>query len=330
MAWSYPVERVRSPSTYTNPVYPGDFPDPFVMRVGDTYYAYATELYTQPPRALRLLRSPDLVHWTPLEGALERLEEPWARDYWAPEVAFHDGRYFLYYSAGIEDRHHQIRVAVAERPEGPFRDQRTILTPDDPFTIDAHPFRDDDGQWYLYYARDFVEGDRVGTAIVVDRLVDMTGLAADRRTVLRATADWQLFQRQREMYGEVYDWYTLEGPFVRKRNGRYYCIYAGGRWETEDYGLSYAVADSPLGPFVDAPGDGPALIRTIPGKVLGPGHASVVEGPDGEDYLVYHAWDVAKTARRMCIDRLEWTPDGPRTDGPTTTPRPVPRLPEER
>ncbi|HEV2125086.1 MAG TPA: family 43 glycosylhydrolase, partial [Chloroflexota bacterium] len=66
------------------------------------------------------------------------------------------------------------------------------------------------------------------------------------------------------------------------------------------------------------------LLHSIPGKVIGPGHNSVVRGPNGEDYFVYHAWDPEKTGRRMCIDRLEWTPEGPRTDGPTVTPQPAP------
>jgi hypothetical protein len=46
----------------------------------------------------------------------------------------------------------------------------------------------------------------------------------------------------------------------------------------------------------------------------------VAAGPDGHtDYIVYHAWDPAMTARRMFIDPLEWTPRGPRCDGPTLT-----------
>jgi hypothetical protein len=49
-----------------------------------------------------------------------------------------------------------------------------------------------------------------------------------------------------------------------------------------------------------------------------------VVGPDGADYIVYHAWDPGFGARRMCIDRLEWTIDGPRTSGPTIEPQPVP------
>ena len=109
-----------------------------------------------------------------------------------------------------------------------------------------------------------------------------------------------------------------------KRHGRYWCLYSGGAWTSADYGVSFAVADSPLGPFSEPGFAGPALLRSRAGRLVGPGHCSLAVGPDGEDYLVYHAWDPEHTARRMCLDRLEWTPGGPRTSGPTTDPQPVP------
>jgi beta-xylosidase len=312
--------------TYTNPVYPHYFADPFVLEVEGVYYAYGTSGNpTREGRAFTVLRSADLVHWTPLGEALERLDDPQAQDYWAPEVALHEGTFYMYYSAGVEDKGHQLRVAASTRPEGPFHDTGNVLTGDDPFTIDAHPFCDDDGQWYLYYARDFLDGERVGTALVVDRLLDMTRLAGRRQTVLRATADWQVFRYNREMYGRTYDWHTLEGPFVRKYQGRYYLFYSGGAWEEPNYGVSYAVAESPLGPFFEPEEVGPTILRSVPGKVIGPGHNSIVRGPDGEDWLVYHAWDAQKTGRRMCIDRLEWAERGPRLAGPSFTPQPVPQ-----
>ena len=46
--------------------------------------------------------------------------------------------------------------------------------------------------------------------------------------------------------------------------------------------------------------------------LIGPGHNSIVTGPDGEDWIAYHAWDAGMTARRMCVDKLVWTTDGPR------------------
>ncbi len=313
--------------TYTNPVYPYYFADPFVLEHGKLYYAYGTG--TQPlenGRVIEVLRSSDLVNWTSLGGALEPLSDP-ARhpEYWAPEVAYHQGWFYMYYSSG-QDTTHRLRVAVSDAPEGPFCDSGLHLTPHLEFSIDAHPFRDRDGQWYLFYARDFLDGERPGTALEVDRLLTMTRLEGKPREVLRASQDWQIYQRQRIMYGSSMDWHTLEGAFVLFREGRYYLLYSGGAWEKPNYGVSYAVADSLLGPWLELPEGGPTLLRSVPGQVIGPGHNSVVVGPSGQDYLVYHAWDPAKTARRMCIDLLEWTPQGPRTAGPTFTPQPAPAL----
>ena len=315
---------MAGPTTFTNPVYPAYFADPFVLRHGDRYYAYGTNTVDEAEAAFEVLRSDDLVHWTLLRRALPAVDGLDATDHWAPEVAEREGRFYLYFSAGVEDRDHAIRVAVADRPEGPFEYAGAVLTQNERFAIDAHPFRDDDGTWYLYYARDLLEGTRVGTSLVVDRLVEVDRLAGEPVPVLTATADWQLFQRQRSMYGAVYDWYTLEGPFVVGRGGRYWCLYSGGAWTSPGYGISFAVADSPLGPFSEPDVVGPALLRSRPGRLEGPGHCSVVAGPDGRDYLVYHAWDAEHTARRMCVDRLDWTSGGPRTDGPTAEPQPVP------
>ena len=309
--------------TYTNPVYQRYFADPFVLRHGAVYYAYGT--VALPDRTVPGLTSTNLVDWRPLGDVLERLNRP-VEAYWAPEVAYRDGRFYMYYSAGrSEGEEHQLRLAVADEPQGPFRDTGVVLDPDDPFTIDAHPFRDDDGRWYLFYCRDFLEGERVGTGIVVDELLDMDALAGERRTVVRPFAEWNLFAKQRHWYGRTWDWYTVEGPFVRKHEGRYYCFFSGGGWRELNYGVSYAVADNPLGPYELAEGEGPMILETVPGSVLGPGHASVATSPSGtEDYVVYHAWDPGRAARLMRIDRLEWTPAGPRCDGPSLEPRPLP------
>lgn len=297
-----------------------------MLRTTGGYHAYGTGS-VRGGRIFEVLHSPDLVTWRSLGGALEPPPGVEATDYWAPEVAVCDGTHFLYYSCGVGDAGHQLRVATAADPAGPFTDSGVVLTPDEPFAIDAHPFRDADGRWYLYYARDELEGERPGTVLAVDRLDTMTRPAGAPRTILRATADWQRFRRDRPMYGRVLDWHTLEGPFVRRRDGRYWCLYSGGAWETEGYGLSFAVADTPLGPFTDPPGPpGARILRTVPGRVLGPGHASVVTTPAGHDYLAYHAWDPARTRRRMFLDRLEWGPDGPLPTVPSTTPRPAPSL----
>lgn len=308
--------------TYTNPVYSHYMADPFVLRHGGYYYAYGTAPTPIGERWFPILQSADLVNWTPRGGAL--IPVPGADEFWAPEVVYHDGIFYMYYSAhGINGGNHRLRVATSTDPLGPFEDTGCVLTPDDPFTIDAHPFCDKDGQWYLFYARDFLTADngyRIGTGIVVDRLVDMITLAGQPRIVVRPHADWQLFQAQRSIYDGVYDWYTVEGPAVRLHKSRYYCFYSGGGWEQDNYGVAYVVAEHPLGPYIQPNHVSGPLLRSVPGRVIGPGHNSFVVSPDGsQEYVVYHGWDSAKTARYMRIDRLMWDGDRPIIEGPTWT-----------
>jgi arabinan endo-1,5-alpha-L-arabinosidase len=161
---------------------------------------------------------------------------------------------------------------------------------------------------------------------VVDKLVDMTRLAGESRTVLRARHDWTLFEANRKMAeygGRTFNWHTLEGPVVRKHDGRYYCFYSGSNYTTERYGVDYGVAASVTGPYSGAGAErGPRVLRTVAGKVRGPGHHSFVMGPDGKtEYIVYHAWDSQMKVRQMCIDKLAWTREGPRCPGPTWTPQ---------
>jgi beta-xylosidase len=306
------------------PVYDGYFADPFVWRHEGMYYAVGTGAAGAwrargGRRVIPLLRSSDLRHWEPRGHALVKPEDALGDDFWAPEVAVHDGVFHLYYSVGHDDRGHQLRVARSRDPEGPYEDAGvTLVNPAScPFAIDAHPFRDADGRWYLFYARDFLDtddGHRAGTAIVVDRLLEMTRLAGEPRTVLRACFDWQRFKAERPMYGGVYDWHTLEGPCVREHAGRYYCFYSGGSWESETYGVDYGVAETVMGPYRHPETCAePRVLRTIRGRLIGPGHNSIVAAPDGDtELLVFHAWSPDMRARRMYVSQLRWTADGPR------------------
>jgi GH43 family beta-xylosidase len=308
---------------YKNPVYDRYMADPFVLRHDGHYYAYGTGPLSPEGRPFPVLHSTDLIHWEQHGWALN---PPGGDDFWAPEVVYHDGLFYMYYSAhGMDGHDHQLRVATHMHPFGPFQDVGRVLIPDQPFTIDAHPFKDKDGRWYLFYSQDFLTIDdpyRVGTGIVVDRMLDMLTLAGEPRVVIRPHADWQLFKAERSMYGAVYDWHTIEGAALRTHNGHYYCFYSGGAWERENYGISYVVADKILGPYSLPPESQQLVLRSVPGHVIGPGHNSFTELPDGkQEYMIYHAWDPGMTARRMCIDPLQWDGDRPVVAGPTWTPQ---------
>src|SRR5215212_7247438 len=116
---------------YRNPVHDAYFADPFVLATEDGYVAIGT-------------------------------------GFWAPEVAHAEGRWWMYYSVGDGDVGHHLRVAVADDPTGPYVDQGVDLTPDERFAIDPSPFRADDGSWWLFFARDVLDDERVGTMLAVD------------------------------------------------------------------------------------------------------------------------------------------------------------------
>lgn len=331
-----------APPTYTNPVFAGYFADPFVWRHDRDYFAIGTGHTEaagdvsgpeQQPTVFPLLRSRNLVDWHPAGRALVRPDPALGDTFWAPEVVQSGGLWYLYYSVGHGDQRHQLRVASSQDPLGPYADVTALTSPAEvPFAIDPHPFRDTDGRWYLFHARDFLDlvdergrEVRPGTALVVSTLHGMIALGETAHVVARARCDWQRFAADRPMYGRAWDWHTLEGPCVVVHDGRYFCLYSGGCWQDTSYGVDYLVAGSVLGPWSDAGAElGPRVLRTVPGHVVGPGHCSVVEAPDRQPYICYHAWDPAETARRFCIDELRFTRHGPRCFGPSWTPRPRP------
>jgi GH43 family beta-xylosidase len=315
-------------ASYLNPVYARSCPDPFVLKHAGEYWAYCTGL--QPDgRAFGILRSADLVHWTEAGSALDLLpgDNPC---YWAPEVAYLDGRFYLYYSVGDEATMH-IRVAVADQPGGPFTDSGRRLT-SEAFAIDGHVFIDDDGQRYFFYATDFLQHTHIGTGTVVDRLLDPLRLAGRPQPVSRARYDWQVYDPQRAEKGGV-RWHTVEGPFVLKRKDRYHQMFSGGNWQNPTYGVSYAVSHTvlPEGEWhqvCDGQRVRPVL-RSLPeAGIIGPGHNSVVRGPDNRQlFCIYHRWAPELEERVLAIDRLEWIGDRLDVLGPSSTPQPAPIQP---
>jgi beta-xylosidase len=289
------------------PVFDGYFADPFLTKFGDAYVAYGSGDPAIPTRGFQAIRSDDLRRWTSagivFEGADPRLGD----SYWAPEVVAADGRYWMYYSVGHGIAGHHIRVAVADFPYGPFEDVGVNLTPTEPFAIDAHPFLDVDGTRYLFFARDVLDSARPGTHLAAKRMTSMTTVESEATAVLAPDSDWQIYQRSRNMYGGVFDWHTLEGPTVVKRDDAYHLFFSGGSWEGDGYGVSVATASSPLGPWHHRVAESADVLSTAITGLPGPGHNSILSVPGGDDIIVYHAWSGDRTARQMYLDRLSWT-----------------------
>ena len=316
---------VEQAETYQNPVFPESFPDPFVLKFCGEYFAYCTG-FAKDGLAVGVAHSLDLVKWNYIGGALQPIaaEPPY---YWAPEVVYHDGKFYMYYSCGNETLM-EIRVAVSDRPDGGFVDAGHRLTNEE-FAIDAHVFTDDDGQRYMFYATDFLTHSNIGTGTVVDRMVSWFELEGNPRPVSRAAYDWQVYDPHRIEKGGV-RWHTVEGPTVFKYKRKYFEMFSGGNWQNSSYGVAYAVTDT-----IDRPDeweqsiDGSTLLpilRTIPEKVIGPGHNSAAVGPNGRElYCVYHAWRGGE--RVMAIDRMGFAGERLFVNGPTFTPQIAPHQP---
>ena len=301
------------------PIWSEYLADPFAFKFDGKYYIIGTGLgLHQGNDTFPSLISIDFVQWNYAGDILIVNEKPNAPySYLAPEIVRHNDRFYLFYSAGFQDRKHRLRVASSHTPLGPFNDSESIELTDVnqlPFAIDPHPFQDQtDGQWYLFYSRDFLDttrGYRVGTGVVVDRLFDnMTRLFGNETVVLRAKHDWQLYQPNRHIYNQTFDWYTLEGATVWQKNpGIFICFYSGGNWQETSSGVDYGIAfSSPWGPYDDDSTSEARITHSIQGEIIGPGHNSLILGPDRQTtYIVYHAWDETKTKSSPYISRLTW------------------------
>lgn len=294
---------MEQPARYRNPVYGESFPDPFVLRAADGFYAYATNnrLGNVP-----VLRSDDLVTWTEVGDGMPELGR-WAHPgrTWAPEVIRIGDRYVMYYTADGGERQ-CVGVAVADDPAGPFVDSAAaplLAELDQGGSIDASPFRDGDGSLYLYWKND---GNAVGvdTWIYAQRLADDgLSLLGDRKEILKQDQPWE---------GDL-----VEGPVMWRHGDAYVLFFSANGFASPDYAVGYATCASPLGPATKA-AENPILVSGE--TAVGPGHCNLVR-TGGEDWMVYHAWHRGHVreapGRTFWLDRVRWENGRPVIDGPS-------------
>lgn len=279
-----------------NPIDKGWYADPEAVVFGHEYWIYPT--YSAPydqQTFMDAFSSRDLVHWTKHSHVLDLADVSWGRRaLWAPAVVHKDGRYYLFF--GANDVHPGevggIGVAVSDKPQGPFKDALgrpligEIVNGAQP--IDQYVFRDDDGEYYMYYG---------GWGHC-----NMVRLSQDLLHVIPF--------KDGSTYREVTPKGYVEGPFMLKRGGKYYFMWSEGGWGGPDYSVAYAISDSPFGPFNRVG----KILQQDPKIATGAGHHSVIKVPGRDEYyIVYHRRPLGETdrnARVTCIDRLEFDAQG--------------------
>ncbi|QJX48039.1 family 43 glycosylhydrolase [Hymenobacter taeanensis] len=285
-----------SPERAGNPVFPGWYADPEATIFGKQYWIYPT--YSAPfdqQVFMDAFSSPDLVHWTKHPRIIDTASVAWARRaMWAPSIVKKGSQYFLFF--GANDVHEGevggIGVAVASKPEGPFRDHLgkpligNIHNGAQP--IDQFVFQDADGQYYMIYGG-------WSHCNIVRLKPDFTGL---------------LPYPDGSTYKEITPQNYVEGPFMFRRGGKYYFMWSEGGWGGPNYSVAYAIADSPLGPFQRVG----KILQQDPTVATGAGHHSVIQVPGKDEwYIVYHRRPLTETDanhRVTCIDRMYFDAQG--------------------
>ena len=280
-----------------NPIFKGWYADPEAIIFDKTYWVYPT--FSAPYEDqifMDAFSSKDLTHWKKHPRVLDTSAVKWAKKaLWAPSIIKNKNKYFLFFGANDIQNDNEpggIGVAVASKPEGPYKDYLGKPLVDKFYNgaqpIDQFVFKDKDGQFYLIYG-----GWR--HCNIAKLKPDFTGfLPFEDKTVFK------------EITPENY----VEGPFMFIRDNKYYFMWSEGGWTGPDYCVAYAIADSPMGPF-----------KRI-GKILeqdskiatGAGHHSVIKVPDSDTYyIVYHRRPLTETngnSRETCMEEMHFDENG--------------------
>ncbi|TJZ63427.1 arabinan endo-1,5-alpha-L-arabinosidase [Sphingobacterium olei] len=279
-----------------NPIFEGYYADPEGIVYNNTFWVYPTFSAAYEDQIFfDAFSSKDLKTWTKHSRILDTTEVKWAkRAMWAPAVIEKDGKYYLFF--GANDVHEGqvggIGVAVADKPEGPYKDLlgkpliNEIINGAQP--IDQFVFKDKDGTYYMYYGG-------WKHCNMVKLKPDFTGI---------------LPFEDGSYYKEVTPKDYVEGPFMFIRNNKYYFMWSEGGWGGPHYKVAYAIADSPFGPFERIN----TVLEQDPEIATGAGHHSVIQVPNKDKfYMVYHRRPLGKTGaneRVTCIDEMKFDKDG--------------------
>lgn len=320
--WSDARDSFHMAANVHNPVFPGLFADPEALysRKTGRFYIYPTTdgSYQWHNFDFHCFSSDDFITWKDEGVILDLRELEWGKEYaWAPCIiekpvykdskgtVVKDYRYYYYF---VADK--SIGVAVADNPEGPFRDalghpllsQEDINSPGQ--VIDPDVFQDPKtGKCYLYWGNSYLW---------------MAELSEDMVSLVPGTMH-ELIPRDR-----IAEYHYLEGTYVFERNGLYYFMWSENITRSPNYKVRYLISDSPV-EFVR---DGvPAHVEDLPvieldpsRQIFGTGHNAVICMPDSDDwYIVYHRFTRPEGIkmglsggynREICTDRMEFEQDG--------------------
>jgi hypothetical protein len=237
---------------------------------------------------------------------------PWAgRQMWAPDAAFANNTYYLYFPVKDKNDVFRIGVATSKTPEGPFVAEPQPIA--NSYSIDPCVFKDDDGSFYMYFGgiwggqlqrwnnNKYDEKGALSKAEEPAILPRVAKLSKDMKSFAEEVKELKLVDANGNTFTEGQnDKRFFEAAWMHKYNGKYYFSYSTG----DTHFINYAMGDSPYGPF------------TYKGVVLQPvegwtNHHSIVQ-VNNKWYLFYHDVQLSgKThLRNIKVTELNHNSDG--------------------
>ncbi|MBW8881302.1 MAG: family 43 glycosylhydrolase, partial [Asticcacaulis sp.] len=288
--------------SYLNPIISGDHADPTILKDGDDYYMTFSSFRFTPGAVI--WHSRDLVNWAPIGAALSKP----LGDVWAMDLVKHKGRYFLYIPSNPNGES-SIFVVHADDIRGPWSEPIDLKVPG---CIDPGHAVGEDGKRYL-----FTNG--VRRIALADDGLSTIGKLEHAYNPWRYPDEW------------VVEMFAPEGPKIFRRGEFFYLVAAvgGTSGPPTSHMVTVARARSINGPWENCPHN--PIVRTVSASEpwWSRGHATVVEGPGGDWWMVYHAYEngMRTLGRQTLLEPIEWTKDGwfRARGGTLSTPLPKPK-----
>ncbi|MBN2103421.1 family 43 glycosylhydrolase [bacterium] len=265
---------------YLNPILAGDYPDPSIIRDGDTYYIVTSSFEYYP--GLPIWQSKDLINWSAVTNALHI----YLGSVWAPDLVKFNGKYYIYFPAN--DR---IYVVWANSIEGPWSDPIDLKINN----IDPGHVMADDSKRYLYSANGgYVPLSDDGLSVVGETIHVYDGWPVPR--------EWTI------------ECFCLEGPKLVKHGDYYYLTVAEGGTAGPVTGhmIVSARSETPFGPWENSPYN--PIERTLDPseRWWSKGHGTLFEDANGDWWMLFHAYENGfyNMGRQTLLQPVEWTADG--------------------
>jgi arabinan endo-1,5-alpha-L-arabinosidase len=305
-----------------------DVHDPVMAKDGNTFYVFSTGpgITFYSSKNLKDWRKEGEVFSSPPAMARQVAAE-FAGHLWAPDVQFHKGKYYLYYSASAFGKNTSgIGVAVNKtlNPKAPdyhWQDLGTVIQSipgrDDWNAIDSNIIEDEQGNGWMAFGS-FWSG------------LKMFKLNADWTKPAEPQEWHNLAERPRTKtrYSQAANGTAetapsdagngaIEAPFIFKKGGYYYLFVSFDKCckgKDSDYNIRVGRSKSATGPYVDKAGTdlrdgGGSLVLGGDADWVGLGHNSAYTF-DGKDYLVFHAYETAdKYLQKLKVLELTWDAD---------------------